>query len=83
MQQTQCCRSLSNNKLSLNVAFKNSDNKKRFKFNSEVIDKLQSVVATSTLGEKDWLLQEAINLLEERNRKIQIVVRGWLVDSQK
>ena len=63
------------------ISFKNASNEKSFKFNSGVLDKLQNALSTSTVEDKDLLIQEAISLLEERNRKIRIAdssEAGWL-----
>ena len=54
------------------ISFKNAGNEKSFKFNSGVLDKLQNALSTSSVEDKDLLIQEAIGLLEERNRKIRI-----------
>ena len=58
--------------LGADISFKNAGNEKSFKFNSVVLDKLQNALSTSSIEDKDLLIQEAIGLLEKRNRKIRI-----------
>ena len=67
--------------LGADISFKNAGNEKSFNFNSGVLDKLQNALFTSTVIDKDLLIQEAIGLLEERNCKISIAdssEAGWL-----
>ena len=67
--------------LGADISFKNAGNEKSSKFNSGVLDKLQNALSTSSVEDKDLLIQEAIGLLEGRNRKIRIAdssEAGWL-----
>ena len=67
--------------LGADISFKKAGNEKfSFKFNSGVPDKLQNALSMSSVEDKD-LIQEAVGLLEERNRKIRIAnssEAGWL-----
>lgn len=63
------------------MSFKNFGNERSYKCNSEVLDNLKNAVTATAVMEKDRLIGEDIDLLEERNRKLRIanfLEASWL-----
>ena len=58
--------------------FKFEGNKKQYRLNRNVLDKIGSAIATSDDEEKNYLLQEGEALLVEQNKHICLADKyGW------